>query len=650
MAILTAAFLTSLAIKAAIAVGVNLLVSAFVKKPKTDTGSLDFEQTVQRRLRLGEPLHVVAGKRFVSGVAAFDDSYSTRNEQGLSVTILSCKPITGYDRITVDGEVVTLSGNPTTGEVFVSSHFLGINNTPRLRIRLFLGDNNAGLGAFLNAKDPTKFGVNDNFGDYAVLVVDAQNTNDDLDEDNGENFIPFQGYPDVRVEVEGVKVCDPRAGGIYGDETTYVYSNNAALIDAQYDYGWYSGIGAGRILAVGNGFPIEIMPVAKIIDSANYCDAEGFTCNGVLKSGSNNDQDEIWKCFNGQRVETPSEVYTVPEGNRVNVGVLDLSNYPASFIEEYDAEGYSTEVYNEILTTYSEPEQFYGETELPIYSEAAWIATDDHIFRQLELPLLMVTDRVHAAKLQKQEICLSRGAATALIKELPPKYKYLNVGEIIEVQGAPVGGVNRTWVIQGKGQSSRLDVSLSLKEYVPNAFAFDAATETPVVSATIPPVRLWTDWQFPAPYTNPQTVQGIVNGTQVLQDVTLQNIGSISSKQSAQDANIDATNTSGTGFSVSVSASSVTQTSTTPGANLESTPTVTASANNPAGGVTWSWARISGNTGITASSPSSATSAFQANVPNDQVWTATFRVTGDDGVETKTRDVSVTIIGHFSNL
>jgi hypothetical protein len=54
---------------------------------------------------------------------------------------------------------VTLSGDPTQGEVFVTSHFLGKpGSTPRerVKVRIFLGDDNSGVGAFLNAKLGTR--------------------------------------------------------------------------------------------------------------------------------------------------------------------------------------------------------------------------------------------------------------------------------------------------------------------------------------------------------------------------------------------------------------------------------------------------------------------------------------------------------------
>lgn len=646
---ITTAFIFSALITAAISTGISLVVSAFTKPPKTDTGALDFEQTIQRRLRLGEPLHVVVGKRFVSGVAAYDDSYGPRREQGLSVTILSCKPINGVDRITVDGEVVTLDADPTVTEAGVISHFTGTNGAVRLRIRIFKGDDNSGLGAFLNAK-VSNFAVTDNFGDYAVLIVDAQNTNDDLDEDSGENNIPFQGYPDVKVEVEGVSVCDPANGGDYEDETTYVYSDNAALIDAQFDFGWYSGVGAGRILAVGNGYPLAVLPIDKITEAEAYCEREGFTCSGVLSSGGSNDQDEIWKCFNGQRVETPSEVYTVPEGARTMTnaygGVIDLSQFPSAYVTDYDAEGFSTEVYNEVLTTYSEPVQMYGETELPIYSEPAWIATDDHVLRQLSLPLLMVTSALSAAKLQKQEIYLSRGPATASITGLPAGFKGIGVGELVEVVNSNVTGVDRVWIVEGRGQNERLDITLSLREHVPEAFVFDEVTEMPSVNISAPIPRLWADWNYGEPFVNPSTITGLRQGTIGFSDVLIDGLGLVRQTHETQDTQINANAANSGSFAMSVTPSSVFVQVTTPGGTA-TTPTATATDTNAAGAVTWSWAYVSGSPDINSVGATNGPSiSFTASPPDEGSYDAVWRLTASDGVTTVTFDISVFIFGH----
>jgi len=554
MAIATATLITA-AIQVVASIALNFVAKALRKKPKTDTDSLDFEQSVQRRLRNGQPLEVLVGRRIAAGVGIFDDAYGNKNEYGVSVTVLSAKPCTAFHTLFVDGEPVTLSGNPASGEVEVTSHFLGKNNARRIKVRLFLGDNNVSLGEYLAAKFPGKFSSLDDGGEYCVLVTECRNTNDDFDEESGENFIPFQGYPEFKVELSGVRVCDPRSGGNYGDESSYVFSNNAALIDAQYDYGWYDGTGDGRSLIVGNGYPEGLMDIVRISSNADYCDAENFTCAGIVRSGSS-DQEEIWKCYNADRVEHPASIYSVPEGDRILSETLDLSAFPAAHISEYDEDGYSTEVYNEIQTVYAEPEEFYGEKDLPIYSRPEWIAADNHIPRQLSLPLLFVSDKMQAAKLEKQEICISRTPATCQIADLPFGFIRIGVGDVITLTGSAVSAVNnREWVVKGKGQSPMGDVSLSLSAFAGDAaFSFDESIEAPVIDIIIPIPRPWPWWEN-TPYINPSTfdtinidVNGIIAGTRQVADINIANRGALIAELDGIDVSMTGLNTDVTGI------------------------------------------------------------------------------------------------------
>jgi len=664
MAIATAT-LISAAINVVASVALSFVAKALRKKPKVDTDSLDFEQTVQRRLRNGQPLEVLVGRRIAAGVGVFDDAWSTKNEKGVSVTILSAKPCTQFHKLFVDGEPVTLSGNPAIGEVEVTSHF---------------------------------------GGEYCVLVTECRNTNDDFDEDSGENYIPFQGYPEFKVELSGVKVCDPRSGGVYSDESTYAYSNNAALIDAQYDYGWHDGVGDGRALIVGNGYPEGLLDLARIQSNADYCDAEGFTCAGIVRSGAS-DQEEIWKCYNADRVEHPASIYSVPEGNRTHSETVDLSQYPAAHISQYDEDGYSTEVYNEIQTVYAEPEEFYGEKDLPIYSDPGWITADNHIPRQMSLPLLFVTDKVQAARLQKQEICISRTPATCTIADLPFGFIRMGVGDVITVSGCAVAAINdRQWIVKGKGQSPMGDVSLMLRAFAgADAFDFDEATEIPIININFPPFRPWPWWER-LPYVNPGTVAGInidvngiiagttelanvtligrgslngeldgigtnisgldsvinnaatglgathtevqaiVSGSRLLGDVKLTDAGSLKSLLQSQADNINTAITQTAGPNLVLTADNASVFGTTNNGNSATSGSVSASASGGTSPYTYSWTFVSGDSGITIGSASGSMTTFSGTPGTNNSLTASFKCTvTDDASDSTSVNVTVTL-------
>ena len=491
--------LITLAINAAIAIGVSLIQKALTKKPKQNVQAIDAGQMVQRGLGYKEALSVVVGRRNSGGTGYYDDGHGTKNEYGISVTVHSTLPMTSHVKLSLDTESATLSGNPTTSQVTVSNIFLGKNNARRVQYRFFTGENNSGLGAYLSSITGGKFSAADNFGQCAVSVLSCRNTNDDLDEDTGKNYIPFQGYPRAVIEGDGVKVCDPRiAGASYDDESTYVYSANAALIDAQYDYGFYDGATNSRYKVVGNGYPVELLDIEQIKANADYCDLRGYECHGRLRSGKNDDQEEIRKCYNATRYEVAGTVYTLPEGNRPRYGDLQLSECPSARVIFYDKDGDATDVYNQMQTFYVEPQEFYGDKELPLFTSAEYLAADGGKPVETTLPLNFVTSMDQAARLEKEEMAVLRATAKASIADLPLWCDEIPLGHIITPRDSEIAEINdRDWVVEGKEENERGDIKLLLRIH----FGVDATINppTPDVPITIPAPRPWP-WFEPESY------------------------------------------------------------------------------------------------------------------------------------------------------
>jgi hypothetical protein len=107
------------------------------------------------------------------------------------------------------------------------------------------------------------------------------------------------------------------------------------------------------------------------------------------------------------------------------------------------------------------------------------------------------------------------------------------------------------------------------------------------------------------------------------------------------DVAVDCTNTGST-LAVTASPSTVTATG---GTTTITSSASTASASGGAGGYTYTWARISGSTGISAVSPNSQATTFTAiGLAADEARSAVFRCTVTDAASaTATVDVSVTI-------
>jgi len=604
-------------IKAAIAVAVNFAVRAFIKKPKSRNETPDASQTVLRRIKNNLPREVLVGERIVGGVAAFDDSYGANRENGVRVTIFSAYECTSFEQLYMDGEPVILAGDPTTGEVAVSSHFLGRGGAQRAFFRIYLGANNAGLGAFLSSRFPSKFTANDNFEGMCVGILRCVNTDADLDKDNGKNHIPFRSFPSFRVRLKGSPVCDTRLGQTYADPTSWTYSANSALVDEQHKYGWFQ---QGRLIA-GMGLPENIMDLTQGALNADYCDTNSFECHGVIRSGNSQDAQSVRDTYNGVLVESLAKIFTIPEGNRDTEGTLDLEAHIGAKVVRFDPFGYSTEAYNQTLTTYVEPGENYTEKELPPLTDPAFLAEDNGVSRILQISLPYVTDKDAAAKIEKADLITSRSQATCSIEGLPYHLSGYSVGNTITLVGSDISEVNgKLWSIESLVETQQGTVNLSLRAFDPDAHVFGAA-DMPAVTIVPPTTYAWSEYWQPRDYVAPSTITSLQNN------------------DAAQDANINAAAgaaASGGTLTASVSQSAIAHdTPTLPG----TTPSVTVSAMGGGGTFTYSWVRTAGDIFIDADSPSAATTTFTAT----DHGLAEFECTVSDGTSTYVVTVSVLI-------
>lgn len=107
------------------------------------------------------------------------------------------------------------------------------------------------------------------------------------------------------------------------------------------------------------------------------------------------------------------------------------------------------------------------------------------------------------------------------------------------------------------------------------------------------------------------------------------------------DVVVECTNT-GAALAVTASPTSV---AAAGGGAAQTTASVTATASGGAGGTSYAWTRLTGSTGISADSPSAATTTFSASgLALGEQRTATFRLTATDSASsTATADVSVSI-------
>ena len=632
MPFITTAFLVNLAVAAALTVASNLLRP---KPKKPDTASLDFSQSVAMQLSYNVPKEVLVGKRATGGMGAYIDTHSTKNENLVRVQVISAKPCTAFHTAIFDAEPVALSGDPTTGEVNISDRFLGKNDVPRAKMRVFLGDDNSGLGAYLSGITSGKFAATDNFNDCCVIVQQFRNTNDDIDTESGESFIPFQGPPQGKFILDGVKVCDPRiAGSVYTDESTYVFSDNPALIHAQADYGWRSGSTGNEKVIVGNGYDVAQIPTAEVIANADYCETKGFTCAGRMRSQNQSDIEEVLRSFNAVRVRRAAYVYALPEGRRDPAITIDFKDHPAARLVSPNRQGFSPDVYNVMRTYYAEPAEQYGKKDLPVRDEQAFLDEDNGLIREKEFSLNYVVDSTQAINLEDEELLGSRAAASVIVADLPPKYGSQNVlkeGGRVIFQNTPIAWINGVeFAVNSRAQGSDLDVTLVCREYAGDA-AYAGRVNPPTVTPIIPPVR---PWEF---RTAPGVPDAIITDLQTVNSQLTANAENINTAIAGSGAG---------GLTASMSASSVGGDLSSPVPALITSSAVTVTPSGGTGPYTQAWTKLSGDPSnlISADSPAALTTTFSATLPADELATAVFKVTITDNVSaTFSLNVSVAL-------
>ena len=598
------AFVAANWVNIAISIGLSLLSSAIRKKPKTDTGAIDAGQMLRPQLSFGIPRGILLGQRAVGGTQSDRFSYGPKNENLVSISVLSSRPCSDFVGLKVFGEDVTLSGDPTQGEVSVTSHFKGRGGVSRMFVRVFLGEDNSGFPAYINSLKLGRYDASDVGGKMTIVVWRAVHTNDDVDS-KGKSFIPWtNGPPECRWEMKGAKLFDPRViGASLLNMASWTYTHSPLLHDFAIDLGIKDGAPGtpNEQVTIGNSYPLGLLDVEHVKAMADWSDLRDYGSHGVVRSGQRGDQEEIWKSFNGQRLERPASVLTMPEAARPHYGAIDVSTMPAVKISAYDEYGESTEVPNRMAGYYAEPLEGYGRKDLPSYTRAEWHVADNNIPRESELGLHFVTKATQGAELIKQEAEIARHPATLSLLGLDLDYGKIPLGTTIDLVGSSTPAVNnRRWIVEQISSSASGPVSLGLRVWPGDDNLLLLPTDTQP-SAPIPPSpRPWPWWPDDGIDTIPPNLE--------VDDLIISGRGSIIAESDAQNANIAAAATTGAGGALSMSVDPSFTFGQAIAGTITSAP-VTVTASNGSGGEGYAWTHVSGDV-LTVDSPNAAATTF----------------------------------------
>ncbi|MEF1310663.1 hypothetical protein QTO01_11200 [Vibrio mytili] len=202
-----------------------------------------------------------------------------------------------------------------------------------------------------------------------------------------DNHVYPNGMPQFKFEREGALIYDPRQdvkyGGtgthVFGDESTYTYSNNAALVILD------------ALITVYAYKEVEL-DIAAFIDAANHCD-ELVTVNGVDEPrytiNGEFDYDEGFLDIINGMVQACAGHITINAGKlglRVGVyqGIADVTINGHDVISDISlhAETSYQEKINTYNVLYSDPDQIYEDVDAPAVTDAQLVADDGRVISE----------------------------------------------------------------------------------------------------------------------------------------------------------------------------------------------------------------------------------------------------------------------------
>jgi hypothetical protein len=415
-----AKLVATFAVNVAISFAVNAASAALAKPTDPGANLLDPQQFTQLN---ADPLSdrvIIYGETGIAGEVVFQQVTSDRKSVNFVISIADYTQSEGHELsgLLIDGDPVTLgSGGAATG------FYAG-----KLFVRFYGGSPTQTADATLISESGGLWTSNHRGRSCCYAVMKAEISDDQI--------FP-NGRPSPIFIVKGRRVYDPRLdstkpGGSgthrIDDDSTWEWSDNAALCAYDYARGIYV---QGRRVA-GLGLPADLIDEAWVIASANACDAEGWTINGALLTGS--DPADVLKSFAvhmGGRIAT----------RKGKLAIIAGYDWPSvTTITEDDLAGkvkikYAKnwrEVHNAIKAAYRDKDNKYEAAETKLIKVSSWIAQDNGETFERTISLPFTHDRETATRITKLD--LYRRRAPRVI-ECPLKLKQGRAyeGDIVEV-------------------------------------------------------------------------------------------------------------------------------------------------------------------------------------------------------------------------
>lgn len=409
---LISALFTTAVGKAILSVGAFALQAAF--RPRIDFNDDAGEvrgQELRVRFQTNHPITVLVGRTATAGHVVFASSRGPADDPTRYLTrvfVLSDYQCAAVNRVWGDGEALTFNGNLTTGWRECTSHYQGEDGENRLRMRVYLGSESQAADSELDSQY-TQITSDFRLRGKAYAIVEC---------DYDPEFAFKNGEPQLLWEIDGAPCYDPREVAHDPDDaSTWAFTENAALITAQFYAGWKR---AGKVI-LGPGWARSRIPDADLIAAANECDeaislkAGGsiarYRAGGALYSARphRSNLTELIKAMDGEVDDTAGEVRILPGVERATVMEIKWADILAAETIELDPEFDPADGMNRVLARYPEPENLYEPLDLPARTDAAFVSSDGGEDLTLSTEFGLVPYGPQAQRLAKR--ILERGRA-----------------------------------------------------------------------------------------------------------------------------------------------------------------------------------------------------------------------------------------------
>lgn len=340
-------------------------IGAALNKPKLDIG-----QTTRQRTELN--LNPSPDRKWVFGktAAAMDMIYAeVYGSDGQTTTMVIAHAghlITSYQRLWIDGELVTWSGDNATG------NWQGLLSRQQR----------------LGATDQTAVSINSGArwkSDDKAAGVAVQALTFTANQEKNPRGVPSR----MVQEIEASPVYDPRLDSTEGgtgshradDQSTWEYANsgtdigrNAALAYLAYLIGWRDS----GDLVLGVGIPVSEILYDTFIEAANVCEANGWYFDGALadSDGHGRNLRAILDAMAGEPLEIGGKFgIRVPFDDTASVALAVTGDRIMGQIQRMGSPPFSERV-NIAVGRYIEPENAYQPEEYPGVEMADLIGID----------------------------------------------------------------------------------------------------------------------------------------------------------------------------------------------------------------------------------------------------------------------------------